>query len=217
MNLGGKTTKSFLLAHQQSQQATRPPHLNPVTIIPSEIRCRIDPAVGETSDTCLLRLANNFRSEIDIAVWRTNTRTKHPHHIPRAGPVKLRHLPQPLFQNPKLGSLSPGMQQSDRTRPLIRQIDRTTVGHIDPQHLTRLCRYQSIDVRHFCRASTTHFYDGISMDLFGTPPIVFSKYLTHPRMMMRPEAIKHLITIRIHVDTIDPMHEVCPKTRNPIQ
>src|SRR5215475_9155848 len=143
--------------------------LDAVGIIAVQITCGARAGVVDVLNSKCTALPDNFRSEIDFVVRRTNTRAKLHDHVRGIGAEAFSHFSNRVCDNPKLGASPSGVHEPDGGCLWIHDVNSATVSDVNAKCDAALIRDDTIARWEFTahRAAATAIDDCyfVSMDL----------------------------------------------------
>jgi hypothetical protein len=116
-------------------------------------------------------LADNVGGEIDFEMGRANAGAELDDHVRGIGTEAINHFPDCIRDNSELGAFAPGMNQTDRWRLWIDNVNRAAVGNVNAQCDTPLICDEAVAAAKFTAhrtvATAIDHCDLISVSLFG--------------------------------------------------
>jgi len=90
-------------------------------------------AVEDGTHSGLASLTDDLRSKVHLVMWRANARRDLHYQVTRIGAELLFHRRNYTFHYAKLRPFFPCVNEADRSRFLINEINSCTVGDVDAE------------------------------------------------------------------------------------
>src|ERR1043166_745692 len=117
-------------------------------------------------------LPDNFGSEIDFVMWRTNTRAELHDHVRGIGSEVINHLPDRVRDDAELGAFASGMHETDRGRFWIDNVNCAAVSDVNTRCDTALVGNDAVAAGEFAAhratAATIYNCDFVPVNLFSS-------------------------------------------------